>query len=230
MLLREKKTAQRECVRLAARKAYRRRAERIVHYAVQLAAQKISSSATIRAFIGGVFPHFAEHHGVFILRFRGAVQAVNKAVRQLIGNIQAPAGSTGLKPMPDDAAFAVNIVVIRGIFLAHIRQRDEIPPTFVVVRPAPEAVPRVIRGRLRAVRAAVAVAALAVKINAVAARVAENAVEHNVNVTLFRRRAQRAEIFLIAEQRVNFLIVRRVVTVVALRFKYRIEINAGNPE
>ena len=132
--------------------------------------------------------------------------------------------------MPNDTAFAVDIVVIRGIFLAHIRQRDEIPPTFVVVRPAPKAVPRVIRGRLRAVRAAVAVAALAVKINAVAARVAENAVEQNVNVALFRRRAQRAEVFLIAEQRVNFLIVRRVVTVVGMRFKNGVQINAGHAE
>ena len=205
-------------------------AKRVVHHAVQLPAQQIPAAHTVSCLVGGVFPHFAEHHGVFILRFRGAVQAVNKAVRQLVGNVQAPAGSTGLKPMPDDTVFAVDIVVIRRIFLAHIRQRDEIPPTFVVVRPAPKAVPRVIRGRLRAVRAAVAVAALAVKINAVAARVAENTVEQNVNVALFRRRAQRAEVFLIAEQRVNFLIVRRVVTVVGVRFKNGVQINAGHAE
>ena len=58
----------------------------------------------------------------------------------------------------------------------------------------------------------------------------ENAVEHDSYAELFRRFAKRFKILFRAEHGVDFFIVRCVVTVVALRFKYRIEINAGNPE
>ena len=72
---------------LAEQKPEDRVAKRVVHHAVQLPAQQIPAAHAVSRFVGGVFPHFAEHHGVFVLRFRGAVQAVNKAVRQLVGNV-----------------------------------------------------------------------------------------------------------------------------------------------
>ena len=93
-----------------------------------------------------------------------------------------------------------------------------------------EVVPAVV-GRLLALRRAeVVVKAVGVEIDALSPRMVEDAVEHHVDAALFRLRAERAEVRFIAEQRVNFLIVRRVVTVVGVRFKNGVQINAGHAE
>ncbi len=59
---------------------------------------------------------------------------------------------------------------------------------------------------------------------------AENAVEHDFYSEPFRRYTKRFKIIFRAEHGVDFFVIRRVVTVVALRLKYRVEINAGNAE
>ena len=170
-----------------AEEAEDRVAERIVHHAVELPAHQVAAAHAVGRLVRGVLPDFAEHERVFVEAFYRAVQAVDKAVGQLIGHIEPPAGRARLEPAADDAAFAVDVRVIGRVALAHVRQGDEIPPAFVVVRPAAERIPRVVGGLLRAVGAAVSVAALAVEIDAVAARVAEHAVEQNADAARLRR-------------------------------------------
>ena len=72
--------------------------------------------------------------------------------------------------------------------------------------------------------AAISVTALPVKINAVAAGMGKNPVQNNGDPRLVRGIAQTLEILLRAQQRVDFLIVGRIVAVIGMGLKNRVEI------
>ena len=67
-----------------------------------------------------------------------------------------------------------------------------------------------------------------VEIAAVVAGVIEHAVQYNAHAASGGFAAQRAEVLLTAEQRVDALVIAGIVAVIGIRLKDRIEINGGN--
>ena len=59
---------------------------------------------------------------------------------------------------------------------------------------------------------------------------AENAVEHNADLALGRRLAQSGKILLRPKQRIDPAVIRRIVPMVGLRLKHRIEIEASHAQ
>ena len=90
--------------------------------------------------------------------------------------------------MLEHAVFVANdkIHVARSR-LADVRERREIPPAVVVGRIISEVVPLVVRRILRLKRADGIIFAVAVKVNAVGAGVAEDAVDYDSDTFLPRR-------------------------------------------
>ena len=214
----------------AGQPAEHRAAERIVHHAVELAAQQVTPSLAVGGFVRRVFPDLAEHQSVRLFRFRGGAQAVEKTVGQLVGNVEPPAGSARPQPAADDPVRPVYKAGKVRVPLVDGRQRGKIPPAVVVARPGAEPVPGIIRRSLRLAGPGAGVTPLPVKVDAVAPRMIENAVEQHTDAKLRRCRTQRAKVFLRAEQRIDFSVIRRVVPVVRVRLKHRVEVQAGNPE
>ena len=70
--------------------------------------------------------------------------------------------------------------------------------------------------------------AAGIEIAAVIAGVVEHAVQHHAHTACGSLLAQCAEILLAAEQRVDALVVARVIAMVGIRLKHRIEINGGH--
>ena len=106
-----------------------------------------------------------------------------------------------------------------------VGQGLEAPPAFVIVRPAAEAVPLGVGGIGAVVRAAGAVAAVPVEVDAVRAGVGEHAVQDHPNAPLPRRLAQGPEVLLRAEGRVDHAIIAGVVLVVAAGLEDGVEVD-----
>ena len=70
--------------------------------------------------------------------------------------------------------------------------------------------------------------AACVEIAAVVAGVIEHAVQYNAHAASGGFAAQRTEVLLTAEQRVDALVIAGIVAVIGIRLKDRIEINGGN--
>ena len=177
----------------------------------------------VAVFRGGVFPHLTEHHGILFLLFGRAVHQRKHIVGELIRHIEAVSSRALFKPaahhavvIGDDEALPVRIVLV------DLGQRFKPPPAFVFIGVMLKRVPRVIRRRLAVGRAAALVSFLAVKINAVAARMREDAVEHDADAERFRFIAQRHEVVLTSEHRIDLFVIRRVVAVVGRCLEYRV--------
>ena len=69
-----------------------------------------------------------------------------------------------------------------------------------------------------------------VKVNAVAPRMAEHAVQQNTHPPLFGGFAQTAEVLLGPQQRVDSRIISGIIPMVRMGFKNRVEIQAGNTQ
>ena len=180
----------------ASEEAEDRVAEWIIHDAVELAAQQIAAALAVGAFIGGVLPDLAEHKGVRILTARRFGDAVDEAVRELVGDVETPAGRPGRDPFLDNPGFPGDIVLVLGIFLHHVGERLEVPPAGVLVRPFAEGVPGIVGRFLRLVRARLRIPALTVEIDAVAAGMVEHAVDNDADPIFSGLPAEAAEILL----------------------------------
>ena len=91
-----------------------------------------------------------------------------------------------------------------------------------------EVVPAVVRRLLRLKRAEAIVIALAVEVNAVASRMAEYAVEDDAYALGLRRMHEVLKLLVRAEDRVDLMVVARIVVMIARRLENGIEIDDGN--
>ena len=158
----------------------------------------------------------------FFLHRRAYV--ADETVRQLVGNVQPPAGSAAPQPAAHHAVLAAEEFPERGIVFLHVREIGHVPPAFVAVAVLiAEAEPGAVFFRR-------AVVAELVKVHAVRAGVVEYAVEHDADAALLCGFAERFKILFPAEQRIDAGVVRRVVSVVACRLKDRVQVQDRDAE
>ena len=193
-------------------------AERIVHRRVQLAAEEIFAQRAVTHLVGSVLPDLAEKERIFFLFLHRRTDVADEAVRQLVGNVQPPAGSAAPQPAAHHAVLAAEKFPERGIVFLHVREIGHVPPAFVAVAVLiAEAEPGAVFFRR-------AVVAELVKVHAVRAGVVEYAVEHDADAALSCGFAERFKILFPAEQRIDAGVVRCVVPVVACRLKDRVQV------
>ena len=210
---------------------HQRRAERVVHQAVRLAAQQVLAALGVGDLRRAVLPDLAEKISVGVLLVHRRADFGDELVGELVGDVEPPAGCARAQPVLDNGIITLDDVVNITFFqLVDRGQVLDAPPGVVLVGEWVEVVPAVV-GRLLALRRAeVVVKAVGVEIDALSPRVVEDTVEHDVNAALFRLRAERAEVRFIAEQRVNALITGRVVAVVGRGLEDRAEVECRHTE
>ncbi len=210
---------------------HQRRAERVVHQAVRLAAQQVLAALGVGDLRRAVLPDLAEKISVGALLVHRRANFGNELVGELVGDVEPPAGCASAQPVLDNGIITLDDVVNITFFqLVDCGQVLDAPPGVVLVGEWVEVVPAVV-GRLLALRRAeVVVKAVGVEIDALSPRVVEDTVEHHVDAALFRLRAERAEVRFIAEQRVNALIAGGVVAVVGRGLEDRAEVECRHTE
>ena len=204
-------------------KIERRLAQRIVHHAVKRIAQTIAAHLAIADLVRRILPHLAEHERILALLARVFAQLAQVIHRQFVGHIEPPARASGAQPVPHDGILVGEEIAPHAVvLLVQFRQVAEPPPAFIIVRPVVEQEP-VEPLRLAAVPCGD-------KIRVHRARMAEHAVENDTNPALFRSRAQRGKIRLVAQQRIDAHPVGRIIAMVARRLKAGVEIDRRHTE
>ena len=213
----------------AVQEAQDRIPQRIVHHGIQLTALKISAALGVCDLIGGILPHLTDDERIRLFPARGGVELADEAVRQLVGHIQPPAGRAQPQPAADNAVLILDdVVLIASVGFVHLRQCVDPPPRAVLIRPVMEVKPAEIRRFLGLIRAYAVIMAACVEVAAVIAGVIEHAVQHDAHPALSGLAAQRTEILLAAEQRVDALVITGVVAVIGIRLKDRVKVDGGN--
>ena len=215
-----------EVLRAAAQQiSHQRRAEGVVHQPVRLAAQKVFAALRIGDLRRAVLPDLAKEVGIWILRIHYRADPGNELIGQLVGDVQPPAGSACAQPALDDGVVALDDVVNIALFqLVDGGQVLDAPPGVVIRGEGVEAVPAVVGRSLALRRTEIGIKAVSVEVDALAPGVVEHTVKHDTDAALLRLCAKRAEVLLIAEQRVDAFIAGRVVAVVGGGLKDRAEI------
>ena len=165
------------------------------------------------------------------MRFHGLTNLFNKFIRQFVGHIQPEAGGSQPQPGIDDAALAADEFFIgRRIFL-HFGQRFKAPPAAITAGIAGiEIIPAAVGRMAVTVSAAGAIAALAVEVHRIGTCMAEHTIQNDADPLLLGSGAQGGEILVGAQQRVRFQVVGRIVTMVGVRLKDGVEVNAGDTQ
>ena len=206
-------------------------AERVVHGRVHLLAAEVLARHAVGNLVRSILPDLADHDGIGICLLELREEGLREGRRQFVDDIEAPARDALLHPVVHDAVLVVDDEVhVRWRRLFDVRQRGEIPPALVLVREVAEVVPLVV-GRIRRLeRANRIVLALAVEVAAVAARMAEDTVEDDADALRLRRVDEMAEVLIRAENRVDLVVITRVVVVIALRLKDRVQVDDRDAE
>ena len=118
---------------------------------------------------------------------------------------------------------------IRLVQLLDARERADAPPGLVIVGIMVEAIPAAVR-RIGVGRRAVAKHMLRVKIDAVAARVGEHAVENDAHAARVSSVTQGAEVLLRAEHGIRAAIIRRIIAVVRPRHENRVQVENADAQ
>ena len=199
--------------------------EGVVHHAVQALAQQIGAALIEAELGGGILPHLAQQELFGADPLDGGAHLLNEFVGQLIGYIQPEACRAAPQPGVDDTARAGDELHIGGGLLVDLGQGLKAPPAAVAALVlGAEIVPAAVRGVGVPVRAALAIAALAVEVAAVGAGVAEHAVQHDADAVLGGLAAEHLELLVGAQQRVHVQVVGGVVAVVGVRFKDGVQV------
>ena len=117
-----------------------------------------------------------------------------------------------------------------GLALVYLRQILEAPPAAIVLREGAEIVPVIIGGSLSLAGAEGRVVSIAVEINTVRAGVGIHTVEDDADSVLRRRFGKVCEVLVRAEDRIDPLVVRGVVSVIGARLHDRIQIQAADAQ
>ena len=204
-------------------------AERIVHRRVNLLPAKVLARHAVADLVRRVLPDLADEDRVGVRRLEFAVERLRELRGQFVDDVETPAADARLRPMVQHAVLVTDHEVHVGRRrLRHVRQRGKAPPTVVFVRILMEVVPAVVGRLLRLERAEAIVIALAVEVDAVASRMAEYAVEDDADALGLRRLHEILKLLVRAEDRIDLVVVARIVVVVARRLENGIEIDDGN--
>ena len=207
------------------------RAQRIVHRRIHLAPREVFARRPVGDLVRGVLPDLTDHDGIGVALLQLGKERLGERRRELVDHVEAPARNPLVHPVVKHAVLACDDEVHVGrVGLVDVRQRVEVPPAVVLVRIVAEVVPRVVRRLLRLVRAERAVPMLAVEIDAVAARMAEYAVEDDADAALLCRRDEGTKVLNIAKHGVDLVVVSRIVVMVALGLKDGVEVDARDSE
>ena len=206
-------------------------AEGIIHHGVKAVPAQVGAALAEGLLRGGVLPDLAQQQLVLAVGFDGSTDFFDKAVRQLIGHIEPETRGPQPQPGVNDTAFAADKIHIGGRILLHLRQCLKAPPAAVAAGIARvKVVPAAVGRAAVAVGTARAVAALAVEVDRVRAGVAEHAIENDADALFGSGGAKGAELLIRAQQRVGLEVVGRVVAVVGVGLKDRVQIQAGDAE
>ena len=205
-------------------------AEHVVHDGIHLVAEQELAPCAVALLVARVLPDLADNERLGIFLLGGSAQVLHKLIRQLVGDVQSPAGIAQPHIFADNAVLAVDVFIEGRRGLNDLRQRIEAPPALVVVRPFVELVPSEIRRILIAVSAALAISAGTVEIHTVRAGMGEYAVVDHMDTAFFRFGAEVFEILLGAEDRVDMGVIAGIVAVVGIRFKNRVEVDTAHAE
>ena len=208
-----------------------RRAQRIVHHAVQRAAERVGAQLAVGHLVGGVLPDLAQDRRLRVFELDAGAQLADEVVRQFVRDVQPPAGGPARDPLRHHAVLVVDdeVAVAAAVFV-HLGQGLDAPPAVVLLRIVVEAVPGGVRRVLGLIGAHGVVEAVAVEVDAVVPRVGEDAVQHHADAVCARRAAQADEVLVRAEGRVHVRVVARVVLVVGLGVKDRVQVEHGDAE
>ena len=117
--------------RLAQQEVEHRRAERVVHGAVELVAQQVATQLAVAHLVGGVLPNLAQHERVVALGHGRALDLRDELVGELVGHVEAPAARTRSQPVTHHARLAGDEVAPALAGLNHGRQVVHAPPAVV---------------------------------------------------------------------------------------------------
>ena len=205
------------------------RADRVVHRGVELGALEVLAQLAVRHLVGGVLPDLADQHAVGLLGQQRALDLRDELVRELVGDVEAPAARALAQPVADDAGAPADELVEVLAVRAH-RGEVLVAPPAGVGAVLVEGKPVAIRGVLALPRARLGVGAEAVEVARVRTHVVEDAVQDDRDAVLLRVHAEGPEALLVSEQRVYAKVVRGVVAVVARRLKDRVEIEGRDAQ
>ena len=135
--------------------------------------------------------------------------------------------------MFQNAVVAADEFLIRRIGLFHVWKIGDAPPAFVARGLVFEPVPAAVRGILMVARPESTKPLkilILIKINAVGAGVAEDAVQYNADAVRAALLAEFLENLLVAQERVDGEVVRRVVAVVGCRPEDRVQVERGHAQ
>ena len=203
--------------------------EGVVHHAVQALAQQVGAALVEAELGGGILPHLAQQELFGTDPLDGGAHLLNEFVGQLIGYIQPEACRAAPQPSVDDTARASDELHIGRGLLVDLGQGLKAPPAAVAADiTGIEVIPAAVGRIAVTVSAAGAIAAFAVKIERIRTGVAEHAIQNNADAVFFGLGAQGGKILVGAQQRIGFQVVGRIVAVVGVGLKNRVQVNAAD--
>ena len=204
-------------------------AEGIVHHGIEAVPAQVGAALAEGLLRGGVLPDLAQQQLVLTMGFDGSTDFFNESIGQLIGYIEPEARGTQPQPGVNDAALAADKIHIGGRILLYLGQRLKVPPAAVAAAIAGvKVVPAAVGRAAVAVGTARAVAALTVEVDRVRAGMAEHAVKNDADALSGSGGAKGAELLVRAQQRVGLEVVGRVVAVVGVGLKDRVQVDAAD--
>ena len=205
--------------------------QRIVHGTVQLVAHQVLPLLAIGLLAAGVLPHFPQDQGVGLFGPGRLPDQPHQFVGIFIHHVQPPAVGAQPQPVPHHAVFPAQELPPALAAAVQLGQGGKAPPAFVVVgRGVFPAVPVPVGAVRIPPRAAGAVTALPVKIDAVAAGMVEHPVQDDLHPQPVRLLAQSGKVLLGPQQRVDAQVVGGIVAVVAVRFKDGVKVQDLRPQ
>ena len=159
-------------------------AQGIIHHAVQRIAQAVAALRAVGYLVACVLPYLAQQRRLRILRADGGAQIAQEAHGQLVRHIQPPAGCARAHPAARHAVLRQDEPAVVLVVLVDLGQGIHAPPALVFIRKTLKGEPPGIGGIGALIRAHAVVAAVAVKIQAVVARVVEHAVQQHAHAAL----------------------------------------------
>ena len=226
---------------VAEKEVEHRRAERIVHRAVELGTQQVATQLAIADLVRRILPDLAQDECVRALGERGGLDVLDELVRQLVRYVEAPAARTGGEPVAHDALGSRDEVLVARVRLVHGRQVVDAPPSLVgtvVVEGEPVRIGRGGFARLRAASGDLRLAGLpgawlgiglvAVEVAAVRAHMVEDAVKDDRDAELSRLAAEPGESLFVTKHRVDVHEVSRVIAMAAASLEDRVQIDDGH--
>ena len=108
-------------------------AEGIIHHRVQSAAQQIGAVRAIADLVGRILPDLSDQQLILAVPLDRLSDQPDKAVRQLVSDIQPESRRPELDPVVNDAILPTDELLKAGLILIDLRQAGKSPPAAVAI-------------------------------------------------------------------------------------------------